>query len=76
MLAGAGVAQRLDDMLDGAQAGGGTGMAQDAAGYTLAPWGFDPARLAVVAEVGHLAVVPFWGRAPAHPSSGGRAVRR
>lgn len=108
VLAGAGVAQRLDDMLDAALAAGATGMVQDVAGYTLAPWGFDPAevrarvllgygaadalagpehgrwwrralpsaRLEVVAQVGHLAVVPFWGRALAPLSTGARAVRR
>lgn len=103
VLAGAGVAERLRVMLDGAFARGAAGMVADVAGYTLAPWGFEPsavraevllgygerdepvgpahgqwwqealphARLEVVGGVGHLVVVPFWGRALAHLTAGG-----
>jgi pimeloyl-ACP methyl ester carboxylesterase len=85
-------------MLDGAVAQGAVGMVADIAGYSLRPWGFDPAdvtqpvllgygaadervppahgewyrdqlpdaRLEVVAGVGHLVVVPFWGAALDH----------
>jgi pimeloyl-ACP methyl ester carboxylesterase len=49
VLGGPGVADRVRVMLDAAFAAGTTGMAADIAGYTLQPWGFDPA--AVGAEV-------------------------
>ena len=42
-LAGPGVAERLRRMLDGAVAQGAVGMVADIAGYSLRPWGFDPA---------------------------------
>lgn len=43
------VGDRLRRMLDAAFAAGGTGMIADIVGYTLQPWGFEPA--AVEAEV-------------------------
>ena len=42
-LARPGVADRLLRMLDGAVAQGAVGMVADIAGYSLRPWGFDPA---------------------------------
>jgi pimeloyl-ACP methyl ester carboxylesterase len=98
LLARPGVAGRLRAMLDTAFAAGSAGMAAEVGGYTLAPWGFDPAdvraevllgygaadaavdvehgrwwekvlpsaRLEIVPDAGHLAVVPFWARALAH----------
>lgn len=44
-----GVGDRLRGMLDAALEQGAAGMVADIAGYTLAPWGFDPG--AVTAEV-------------------------
>lgn len=98
LLARPGVADRLRTMLDTAFAAGAAGMAAEVGGYTLAPWGFDPAdvraevllgygaadtavdvehgrwwekalpsaRLEIVPDAGHLAVIPFWERALAH----------
>lgn len=98
LLARPGVSDRLRMMLDAAFTAGATGLAAEVGGYTLAPWGFDPAdvraevllgygaadapvvvahgrwwgavlsssRLDIVPDVGHLVVVPFWGRALAH----------
>jgi pimeloyl-ACP methyl ester carboxylesterase len=43
VLAEPGVADRLRAMLDEAFALGGAGLVADLAGYTLRPWGFDPA---------------------------------
>ncbi|WP_433290278.1 alpha/beta fold hydrolase [Pseudonocardia sp. CA-142604] len=43
VLAEPGVADRLRAMLDEALAQGGAGLVADIAGYTLRPWGFDPA---------------------------------
>lgn len=43
VLAAPGVADRLRRMLDGAVAQGVAGMVADIAGYSLRPWGFDPA---------------------------------
>lgn len=45
-LAGPGVAERLQRMLGGAVAQGAVGMVADIAGYSLRPWGFDPADVA------------------------------
>ena len=42
-LARPGMRERLTRMLDAAFAQGATGLAADIAGYTLRPWGFDPA---------------------------------
>jgi len=47
VLAGAGVADRLTAMLDGAVAQGSVGMVDDIIGYTLRPWGFEPADVRV-----------------------------
>lgn len=98
LLARPGVTDRLRVMLDAAFTAGAGGLAAEVGGYTLAPWGFDPAdvqadvllgygaadapvvvdhgrwwekvlpsaRLEIVPDVGHLVVVPFWGRALAH----------
>ncbi len=49
LLAGPGVRERLRVMFDDALAQGATGMVAEIAGYTLAPWGFEPS--AVRAEV-------------------------
>jgi pimeloyl-ACP methyl ester carboxylesterase len=96
-----GVAERVRRMLDETLAQGVTGMVGDVAGYTLQPWGFEPAhvaadvllgygaddalgephgrwwqralpkaRLEVVPDVGHMVVVPFWGRALEHVTPG------
>ncbi|MCO1655196.1 alpha/beta fold hydrolase [Pseudonocardia humida] len=43
VLAGDGVADRLGTMLDSAVAQGSVGLVADLVGYTLRPWGFDPA---------------------------------
>ena len=43
VLAGAGVRERLARMMDDALAQGARGMVADIAGYSLQPWGFDPA---------------------------------
>lgn len=43
LLARPGVADQLRTMLDTAFAAGATGLAAEVGGYTLAPWGFDPA---------------------------------
>jgi pimeloyl-ACP methyl ester carboxylesterase len=48
VLATAGVAERLAGLLRAAFAQGTTGLVSDMAGYTLRPWGFEPAN--VVAE--------------------------
>jgi pimeloyl-ACP methyl ester carboxylesterase len=96
-LATPGVADRVRAMIDAALAKGGAGLVADVAGYTLQPWGFEPAgvgadvllgygagdeigpehgewwqralphaRLEVVAEVGHLVVVPLWSQVLTH----------
>jgi pimeloyl-ACP methyl ester carboxylesterase len=96
-----GVAERVRRMLDETLAQGTAGMVADVAGYTLQPWGFEPAdvaadvllgygaddplgephgrwwqqalpkaRLEVVPGVGHMVVVPFWGRALEHVTPG------
>jgi pimeloyl-ACP methyl ester carboxylesterase len=52
-LAGDGVADRLDAMLDDATARGTTGMVTDLAGYTLRPWGFDPADVRAPVLLGY-----------------------
>ena len=44
-LAMPGMRERLTRMLDAAFAQGATGLAADIAGYTLRPWGFDPAEV-------------------------------
>ena len=46
VLAGPGVRDRLAGMLAGAFAQGAAGMVHDVAGYTLQPWGFEPAGVA------------------------------
>jgi pimeloyl-ACP methyl ester carboxylesterase len=48
-----GVADRLRAMLDEALAQGGAGMVADIAGYTLRPWGFDPADVKVSVLLGY-----------------------
>jgi len=40
-----GAADRLAEMLDAAFAQGAVGLAADLAGYTLRPWGFEPAEV-------------------------------
>jgi pimeloyl-ACP methyl ester carboxylesterase len=52
-LAGPGVADRLLRMLDGAVAQGAVGMVADIAGYSLRPWGFDPADVAQPVLLGY-----------------------
>lgn len=52
-LARPGVADRLRVMLDGTLAQGAIGMAADVAGYTLAPWGFEPRDVAVEVLLGY-----------------------
>jgi pimeloyl-ACP methyl ester carboxylesterase len=52
-LAEPGVADRLRAMLDAALAQGGTGMVADIAGYTLRPWGFDPADVKAPVLLGY-----------------------
>ncbi|WP_232661576.1 alpha/beta fold hydrolase [Pseudonocardia sp. TRM90224] len=97
VLATEGTVDRVRDLVDTMLAQGGVGMIADVAGYSLRPWGFDPAdvtadvllgyatedfvgpahgewyqktlpsaRLELVADTGHLLVVPFWDRALAH----------
>ena len=46
VLAGPGVLDRLRGMLDEALVHGDAGMVADIAGYTLQPWGFEPAEVA------------------------------
>jgi pimeloyl-ACP methyl ester carboxylesterase len=101
VLARPGVADRLRGMVDETFAQGAAGMVADVAGYTLQPWGFEPAdvtadvllgygaddplgephgrwweqalpkaHLEVVADVGHMVVVPFWDRALEHVTPG------
>lgn len=53
VLAGPGVADRLRTMLDGAVAQGVTGMVADIIGYSLRPWGFEPADVAQPALLGY-----------------------
>ena len=52
-LAGPGVADRLLRMLKGAVAQGAVGMVADIAGYSLRPWGFDPADVAQPVLLGY-----------------------
>lgn len=101
VMARPGVADRLRGMVDETFAQGAAGMVADVAGYTLQPWGFEPAdvtadvllgygaddplgephgrwweqelpkaHLEVVPDVGHMVVVPFWGRALEHVTPG------
>jgi pimeloyl-ACP methyl ester carboxylesterase len=101
VMARSGVADRLRGMVDETFAQGAAGMVADVAGYTLQPWGFEPAdvtadvllgygaddplgephgrwweqelpkaHLEVVPDVGHMVVVPFWGRALEHVTPG------
>jgi pimeloyl-ACP methyl ester carboxylesterase len=101
VMARPGVADRLRGMLDETFAQGAAGMVADVAGYTLQPWGFEPAdvtadvllgygaddplgephgrwweqelpkaHVEVVPDVGHMVVVPFWGRALEHVTPG------
>jgi pimeloyl-ACP methyl ester carboxylesterase len=53
VLAGPGVADRLRAMLDLTLAQGDTGMIADLAGYTLQPWGFEPADVAATVLLGY-----------------------
>lgn len=53
LLARAGVADRLRAMLDAAFAAGAAGMAAEVGGYTLAPWGFDPADVRAEVLLGY-----------------------
>ena len=53
VLAGAGVADRLRRMLDGSVAQGVEGMVADIAGYSLRPWGFDPADVSQAVLLGY-----------------------
>jgi pimeloyl-ACP methyl ester carboxylesterase len=53
VLAEQGVADRVRAMLDEALAQGGAGMVADIAGYTLRPWGFDPADVAAPVLLGY-----------------------
>lgn len=65
-LAAPGVTDRLRAMLDAALRQGGAGMAADVGGYTLAPWGFDPADVRAEVLLGYgaadAAVGPDHGR--------------
>jgi pimeloyl-ACP methyl ester carboxylesterase len=53
VLARPGVADRLRGMVDETFAQGATGMVADVAGYTLAPWGFEPADVAADVLLGY-----------------------
>lgn len=53
LLAAPGVADRLRRMLDTAFAAGAGGMAAEVGGYTLAPWGFDPADVRAEVLLGY-----------------------
>ncbi|GAA2572262.1 hypothetical protein GCM10010210_54900 [Pseudonocardia hydrocarbonoxydans] len=53
LLAAPGVADRLRAMLDTAFAAGAAGMAAEVGGYTLAPWGFDPADVRAEVLLGY-----------------------
>jgi pimeloyl-ACP methyl ester carboxylesterase len=53
VLADAGVAERLDAVLERAVAQGTDGMVSDLAGYSLRPWGFDPADVRVPVLLGY-----------------------
>ncbi|WP_219415563.1 alpha/beta fold hydrolase [Pseudonocardia nigra] len=53
VLADPGVVDRLRAMLDEALAQGGAGMIADIAGYTLQPWGFEPADVAAEVLLGY-----------------------
>jgi pimeloyl-ACP methyl ester carboxylesterase len=53
VLAEPGVADRLRAMFDEALAQGGAGMVADIAGYTLRPWGFDPADVKASVLLGY-----------------------
>jgi pimeloyl-ACP methyl ester carboxylesterase len=53
VLAGPGVADRLRVMLDRGFAQGVTGMVADIVGYSLRPWGFDPADVAQPVLLGY-----------------------
>jgi pimeloyl-ACP methyl ester carboxylesterase len=52
-LAEPGVADRVRGMLDEAFAQGGAGLIADIAGYTLQPWGFEPADVAAEVLLGY-----------------------
>jgi pimeloyl-ACP methyl ester carboxylesterase len=52
-LAEPGVADRVREMLDEAYAQGGTGLIADIVGYTLQPWGFQPADVAADVLLGY-----------------------
>lgn len=53
VLTGDGVADRLSAMMDAALAQGAAGMVADIAGYSLRPWGFDPADVRVPVLLGY-----------------------
>ncbi|MDN5934247.1 MAG: alpha/beta hydrolase, partial [Pseudonocardia sp.] len=53
LLARPAVAERLRAMLDTAFAAGAAGMAAEVGGYTLAPWGFDPADVRAEVLLGY-----------------------
>lgn len=65
-LAGDGVADRLEVTLEAAVAQGTAGLVSDLAGYTLAPWGFEPADVRASVLLGYGAddalVTPEHGR--------------
>ncbi|GAA3247959.1 alpha/beta hydrolase [Pseudonocardia petroleophila] len=65
-LAAPGVTERLRAMLDAAVRQGAAGLAADVGGYTLAPWGFDPADVRADVLLGYgaadAAVGPDHGR--------------
>jgi pimeloyl-ACP methyl ester carboxylesterase len=65
-LASPGSRARLGAMLESAFAQGGTGLAQDLAGYMLRPWGFDPAQVLARTLLLYGALDPVAG--PAHAS--------
>jgi pimeloyl-ACP methyl ester carboxylesterase len=66
VLAGDGVADRLGAVLDRAVAQGVAGIVEDLAGYTLQPWGFEPAQVGAPVLLGYGAddalVTPEHGR--------------
>jgi pimeloyl-ACP methyl ester carboxylesterase len=53
VLAGDGVTDRLTTMLDASLVQGSAGMVADIAGYSLRPWGFDPADVRVPVLLGY-----------------------
>jgi pimeloyl-ACP methyl ester carboxylesterase len=66
VLAGPGVPDRLRQMMDGATAQGVVGMVADIAGYSLRPWGFDPADVAAAVLLGYGAADALVGVEHAH----------